>query len=189
MLSESLEEICSREENAGLSQPTPPHLPTRVLTLDSPSPVSSLLFISTTVLSSHTSPTGDLACSPDMCPDWESNWQPLVHRRSLNPLRLNSQGAKAIVKQAPHPSKVIHNITRTPSLIASPATLLLRATPLDRAVPVSLFCQVHSRLWALCLKLPLPLLPSSGSQQGCPPLFFFIILSFTQLPPPRRGFP
>ena len=21
-------------------------------------------------------PTGDLACNPGMCPDWESNWQP-----------------------------------------------------------------------------------------------------------------
>ena len=25
---------------------------------------------------SHTSPSGDLACNPGMCPDWESNWQP-----------------------------------------------------------------------------------------------------------------
>ena len=23
---------------------------------------------------SHTSPTGDLAHNPGMCPDWESNW-------------------------------------------------------------------------------------------------------------------
>ena len=25
---------------------------------------------------SHTSPTGDLASNPGMCPDWESNQQP-----------------------------------------------------------------------------------------------------------------
>ena len=28
------------------------------------------------VVASHTPPTGDLACNPGMCPDWESNWQP-----------------------------------------------------------------------------------------------------------------
>ena len=26
------------------------------------------------VIASHTPPTGDLAHSPGMCPDWESNW-------------------------------------------------------------------------------------------------------------------
>ena len=34
---------------------------------------------------SHTPPTGDLACNPGMCPDWESNWQPFdlqVHTQS-----------------------------------------------------------------------------------------------------------
>ena len=28
------------------------------------------------VAASHTPPTGDLACNPGMCPDWESNQQP-----------------------------------------------------------------------------------------------------------------
>ena len=28
------------------------------------------------VVASHTSPTGDLAHNPGMCPDWESNQQP-----------------------------------------------------------------------------------------------------------------
>ena len=28
------------------------------------------------VIASHMLPTGDLACNPGMCPDWESNWQP-----------------------------------------------------------------------------------------------------------------
>ena len=28
-------------------------------------------------LASHTLPTGDLARSPGVSPDWESNWQPL----------------------------------------------------------------------------------------------------------------
>ena len=29
------------------------------------------------VVASHTPPSGDLACNPGMCPDWESNLQPL----------------------------------------------------------------------------------------------------------------
>ena len=28
------------------------------------------------VVASHTPPTGDLACNPGMCPDWESNHRP-----------------------------------------------------------------------------------------------------------------
>ena len=28
------------------------------------------------VVASCVPPTGDLACNPGMCPDWESNWQP-----------------------------------------------------------------------------------------------------------------
>ena len=28
------------------------------------------------VVASHTPHTGDLACNPGMCPDWESNWRP-----------------------------------------------------------------------------------------------------------------
>ena len=26
-------------------------------------------------VASHVPPTGDQACNPGMCPDWESNWQ------------------------------------------------------------------------------------------------------------------
>ena len=28
------------------------------------------------VVASSVPPTGDLACNPGMCPDWELNWQP-----------------------------------------------------------------------------------------------------------------
>ena len=28
------------------------------------------------VVASYLPPTGDLACNPGMCPDWELNWQP-----------------------------------------------------------------------------------------------------------------
>ena len=31
-------------------------------------------------------PTGDLACNPGMCPDWESNQPPFGSQPMLNPL-------------------------------------------------------------------------------------------------------
>ena len=34
------------------------------------------------VVASHTPPTGDLACNPGMCPDWESNQQPFGSQAS-----------------------------------------------------------------------------------------------------------
>ena len=36
--------------------------------------------------------TGDLACNPGMCPDWESIGDPLIPRPALSPLSHSSQG-------------------------------------------------------------------------------------------------
>ena len=44
------------------------------------------------VVASCAPSTGDLACNPGMCPDWESNWYPLVCRPALKPLSHTSQG-------------------------------------------------------------------------------------------------
>ena len=44
------------------------------------------------VVASHTPPTGNLACNPGTCPDWESTGNPLVPRPALNPLSHTSQG-------------------------------------------------------------------------------------------------
>ena len=44
------------------------------------------------VVASHVAPTGDLACIPGMCPDWESDWQPFGSQLALNPLSYTSQG-------------------------------------------------------------------------------------------------
>ena len=44
------------------------------------------------VVASHAPPTGDLAHNPGVCPDWESNGDPLVCRLALNPLSHTSQG-------------------------------------------------------------------------------------------------
>ena len=43
------------------------------------------------VVASHASLAGNLACNPGMCPDWESNLNPLVLRPTLNPLSYTSQ--------------------------------------------------------------------------------------------------
>ena len=37
-------------------------------------------------------PTGDLACNPGMCPDWELKWWPFVSQASTQPLSHTSQG-------------------------------------------------------------------------------------------------
>ena len=44
------------------------------------------------VVASHMAPTGDLACNPGMCPDWESNRGPYGLQPVLNPLSYTSQG-------------------------------------------------------------------------------------------------
>ena len=44
------------------------------------------------VVASHMAPTGDLACNPNMCPDWESNRGPFGSQPALNPLSYTSQG-------------------------------------------------------------------------------------------------
>ena len=44
------------------------------------------------VVASHVAPTGDLACNPGMCLDWESNWQPFGLQPALNSLSYTSQG-------------------------------------------------------------------------------------------------
>ena len=51
------------------------------------------------VVTSHVPPTGDLACNPGMCPHWESNPQPLVHRPALNPLSHTSQGWSSLLRE------------------------------------------------------------------------------------------
>ena len=46
------------------------------------------------VFVSHMAPSGDLACNPGMCPDWELNWQPFGSQPVLNPLSYSSQGRR-----------------------------------------------------------------------------------------------
>ena len=44
------------------------------------------------VVASPVPPTGELSHNSGMCPDWESNHSPLVHRLALNPLSHSSRG-------------------------------------------------------------------------------------------------
>ena len=43
------------------------------------------------VVATHVAPTGELAHNPGMCPDWESNRQPLGSQPVLNPPSATSQ--------------------------------------------------------------------------------------------------
>ena len=44
------------------------------------------------MVASHAPPTGDPACNPGLCAEWESTGDPLVCRPALNPLSHTSQG-------------------------------------------------------------------------------------------------
>ena len=44
------------------------------------------------VVASHAIPSGDLACNPAMCPDWESNWQPFGLQAHAQSTELHQPG-------------------------------------------------------------------------------------------------
>ena len=44
------------------------------------------------VVASHTLPTGDLACNPDMCPDWGSNQRPVGLQACAQSTELHQPG-------------------------------------------------------------------------------------------------
>ena len=44
------------------------------------------------VAASCTPPTGDLACNPGLCPDWESNWQPFGSQAGPQPTEPHHPG-------------------------------------------------------------------------------------------------
>ena len=45
------------------------------------------------VVASPMAPTGDLAHTPGMCPDWELNWWPLGSKPTLNPLSYTARAS------------------------------------------------------------------------------------------------
>ena len=49
------------------------------------------------VVASHAPPTGDLACNPGMCPNWESNQRPFGSQPVLHALNHTSQGTKQVL--------------------------------------------------------------------------------------------
>ena len=57
------------------------------------------------MVASHVPPTGDLACNPGMCPNWELNWQAITQSTEPRPakaksnfLKLRTQKIKIIAK-------------------------------------------------------------------------------------------
>ena len=44
------------------------------------------------VVTSHAPPTGDLACNPGLCPDWELNWGPFGSQASTESIEPHQSG-------------------------------------------------------------------------------------------------
>ena len=44
------------------------------------------------VVATHTPPTGELACNPDTCPDWESNQRPFGSQASAQSTEPHQSG-------------------------------------------------------------------------------------------------
>ena len=44
------------------------------------------------VVAFHVSPTGDLACNPSICPNWELNQQPFGSQASIQPTEPHQPG-------------------------------------------------------------------------------------------------
>ena len=51
------------------------------------------------VVHSHVAPTGDLACNPGMCPNWESNQRHFVLQPTPSPLSYTSQGTTCFLNE------------------------------------------------------------------------------------------
>ena len=52
-------------------------------------------------------PTGDLACNPGMCPDWESNWQPFTLQSSAQSTEPHQLGRMRLIFASLHRVKEI----------------------------------------------------------------------------------
>ena len=59
------------------------------------------------VVASHTPPTGDLACNPGTCPDWESNQPPFASQAHTQSTELHQSGLILIMKSMHTQSKRI----------------------------------------------------------------------------------
>ena len=50
------------------------------------------------VVASHVSPTGDLACNPGMCPDWESNLQSFAPQACAQSTEVQQPGLQHVIR-------------------------------------------------------------------------------------------
>ena len=83
------------------------------------------------VITSHMTPTGDLALNPAMCPDWESNRRPFGLQPTLNPLSYTSQVGLFFFK--------LHFTDYYSCPNFPPFTPIHQAPPPLQAIPTSLF--------------------------------------------------
>ena len=62
------------------------------------------------VVASHVSPTGDLACNPGICPDWESNPRPFHSQASAQSTGAILAGADWLLLVCALPRDLTHNL-------------------------------------------------------------------------------
>ena len=101
-------------------------------------------------VASHTPPTGDLACNPGMCPDWESNQRPFGSQPTLNPLSHTSQGSLQILdgnSRSIFPCIVTLLVNHTLNLIC---TYIIKITVI--AIRRSFFQSFFQRFYCLVVK-------------------------------------
>ena len=69
------------------------------------------------VIASHVAPTGDLACNPGMCPDWELTWQPFGSQTGTRSIEPHQPGhiLEFLVKIPRHLMGIIKTATTTTS--------------------------------------------------------------------------
>ena len=70
------------------------------------------------VVASHVPPTGDLACNPGMCPDWESNWRPFGSQANTQSTEPHQPGLRFFFKDCIKSRQI--NLTELTTVLSLP---------------------------------------------------------------------
>ena len=94
------------------------------------------------LIASHRSPTGDMACNPGMCPDWESNWWPFSLQASAQSTEPHQPGQIPLFNGK---SIKCSSVLRTGAKVSA----------IDWYLSGMLACVTFGRLTSLCFDFPL----------------------------------
>ena len=124
---------------------------------------------------SHGPPTGDLACNPGMCPDWESNRRPFGSQPELNPLSHTSQGNKClflIQNTGGRESRPARRRFCSLQPLETQEDLCLFALPVLKVFPLFLCLQSRVMCPGFSTGSPVSGKPLSAGRTGCSLLYF-----------------